>query len=75
MLPLDAACVGIAEPSMRAREHAELAMRHSARRPAAITGYYVSITGKKKTRRLHYAGACGRLPGVHYQEFEELGLD
>ncbi len=36
-------------------------------------GYVVSLSPKTGFRRLHFAGACHRVPGVHYAAFEWLG--
>ena len=36
-------------------------------------GYVVSISGKKKLRRLHFRGACHRIPGSDYLDFEDYG--
>ncbi len=41
--------------------------------PLEERGYVVSISAKTGFRRLHYAGACHRVPGVHYAVFEWLG--
>ncbi len=40
--------------------------------PPVERGYVVSL-GKSGFRRLHYAGACHRVPGVHYTCYEWLG--
>ena len=37
--------------------------------------YVVSITGHKRLRRLHLMGACFRVPGIHFGEFEVLGSE
>ncbi len=31
------------------------------------------MVGKRRTRRLHYLGACHRVPGIDYLDYEELG--
>ena len=36
-------------------------------------GYVVSISGKKKLRRLHFRGSCHRIPGIDYLDFEDFG--
>ncbi len=41
--------------------------------PAAERGYVISL-GKTGFRRLHYAGACHRVPGIHYTSYEWLGV-
>ncbi len=41
--------------------------------PRIGTGYVVSISGKRKVRRLHHWGWCHRIPGVDYKFFEEYG--
>ncbi len=41
--------------------------------PPQERGYVVSI-GKSGFRRLHYAGACHRVPGVHYTTYEWIGV-
>jgi hypothetical protein len=38
-----------------------------------ITGYVISISNKRRIRRLHLVGACYRQPGVDYQEYQVLG--
>ena len=37
--------------------------------------YVVSITGHKRMRRLHFVGACFRVPGIHFCEYEVLGSE
>ena len=39
----------------------------------APSGYVISISGKKQLRRLHYCGACYRILGAVYLEFENRG--
>ena len=39
----------------------------------AAKGYVICITNKTSTRRLHRAGACWRVPGIHYRKYEILG--
>ncbi len=41
--------------------------------PIQERGYVVSLSPKTGFRRLHFAGACHRVPGVHYAAFEWLG--
>ena len=41
--------------------------------PEGVQGCFVSI-GRNGFRRLHYAGACPRVPGLDYKNFEEMGL-
>ena len=36
-------------------------------------GCVVSISGKKRLRRLHFRGSCRRIPEVDYLEFEDFG--
>ncbi len=36
-------------------------------------GYIISISGKKGVRRLHLMGACHRLPGLDYVDYEVAG--
>ena len=36
-------------------------------------GYVVSISGKKRLRRLHFRGSCHRIPGIDYLDFEDFG--
>ena len=62
-------------PSNRAADHAELVMRRVNELPSEIKGFYVSVSEKKKIRRLHCAGACWRLPGRDYKDFVALGED
>ena len=39
--------------------------------PAELLGKFaISISLKAKFRRLHLLGGCGRVPGLHYKEFE-----
>ena len=33
-------------------------------------GYVVSISGKRKVRRLHYVGLCHRVPGLDFPDYE-----
>ena len=42
--------------------------------PRDVVGYVVSISKKTRFRRLHHLGSCHRVPGVHYHEFEQLGV-
>jgi hypothetical protein len=37
--------------------------------------YIVSVTEKQGFRRLHQLGRCFRIPGVHYTQWEVLGLE
>ena len=39
----------------------------------ALTGYVVSIVGRKRFRRLHHIAKCGLLPGTDYKEFSWYG--
>ena len=50
---------------------------HEAARtlPEDERGYVISISTKHRVRRLHYLGKCHRVPKVHYQEFEFLGME
>ncbi len=41
--------------------------------PKIGTGYVVSVSGKRKLRRLHRWGWCHRVPGVDYRQFVEYG--
>ena len=41
--------------------------------PSGVTGYAVSISGCQRIRRLHFMGACFRVPGLDYLDFEILG--
>ncbi len=43
--------------------------------PIGAEGYFVSLVGRKPHRRLHYLGKCHRMPGVHYLNFIQYGLD
>ncbi len=36
-------------------------------------GYIISISAKKGLRRLHLMGACHRIPGLDYAEYEAVG--
>ena len=36
-------------------------------------GYVICITNKTSTRRLHLLGACWRIPGISYRQFELMG--
>jgi hypothetical protein len=38
-----------------------------------LTGYVVSIVGRKRIRRLHHLAKCGMLPGTDYKEFVWYG--
>ena len=38
-------------------------------------GYLCSVTQHGRFRRLHHAGFCWRLPGVHFREWEDLGCE
>ena len=38
-----------------------------------LTGYVVSIVGRKRFRRLHHLAKCGMLPGTDYKEFVWYG--
>ena len=57
-----------AHKSTGAREAAETL-------PETERGYVISISTKHRVRRLHYLGKCHRVPKVHYQEFEFLGME
>ena len=39
----------------------------------AVQGYVVSIVGRRRFRRLHFVGLCGRVPGIDYLDFAEYG--
>ena len=41
--------------------------------PLALTGFVVSIVGRRKCRRLHHLARCGLIPGQDYREFEVHG--
>ncbi len=41
--------------------------------PESERGYVVSITAKTRFRRLHFLGACCRIPGIHYMDYELYG--
>ena len=43
--------------------------------PEEERGYVVSISTKHRLRRLHYLGKCHRVPKIHYQDFEFLGME
>ena len=45
----------------------------SGRLPPDVTGFVVSISAKTQFRRLHLLGACHRVPGLDYKDFEMLG--
>ena len=36
-------------------------------------GYIVAISQRGRFRRLHFAGTCWRIPGLHYHKFEDYG--
>ena len=38
-----------------------------------VSGFAVCRT-KAKLRRLHFVGHCGKVPGVHYQDYVHFGL-
>ena len=38
-------------------------------------GYVVSISARGTFRRLHFAGSCWRVPGLHYLNYEVWGED
>ncbi len=42
--------------------------------PRDVRGHVISMVGRQRTRRLHYLGACHRVPGIDYLEYEELGM-
>ena len=39
------------------------------------TGFLCSISQRGRFRRLHFAGFCWRIPGVHFLNWEDLGQD
>ena len=39
------------------------------------TAYLCSVSQHGRFRRLHYAGACFRLPGIHFLHWEDLGSE
>ena len=43
--------------------------------PDGVAGYVVSVSRKQGFRRLHLLGACQRVPGLSYRDFEEYGLE
>ena len=43
--------------------------------PDGVEGYVVSVSRKQGFRRLHLLGACQRVPGLSYRDFEEYGLE
>ena len=36
-------------------------------------GYIIAKSERGRFRRVHYGGACFRVPGEHYLDWEELG--
>ena len=54
---------------------AELAQAAVEEKVELPTAYLCSVSQRGRFRRLHYAGACWRKPGVHFLEWEDLGLD
>ena len=48
-------------------------MRAKPRIPDEVGGYVVAIT--RGFRRLHLLGACPRVPGIDYHDFEEYGME
>ncbi len=48
-------------------------LKHLSGLPESERGYVVSITAKTRFRRLHYLGACCRVPGIHYIDYELYG--
>ena len=44
-----------------------------ASRAQTPTGFIISLTQGGRCRRLHFAGGCFRIPGEHYQKYEDLG--
>ncbi len=47
--------------------------RHHDLMPATEHGYVISIASKTGFRRLHFLGACPRVPGVHFLDYELCG--
>ena len=39
------------------------------------TGYLCSVSQRGRFRRLHHAGFCWRVPGLHFREWEDLGSE
>ena len=39
------------------------------------TGFLCSISQRGRFRRLHFAGFCWRVPGVHFMQWEDLGQE
>ena len=35
-----------------------------------LSGYVVSIVGRRRFRRLHHMARCGMIPGTDYKEFD-----
>ena len=55
-------------------EHEEISWAVKFGAPnGVLSGYVIMISGKKQPRRLHLFGACYRLPGVDYIDFEDRG--
>ena len=41
--------------------------------PALPVGFLCSVSKRGRFRRLHHAGFCHRVPGVHFLRWEDLG--
>ncbi len=50
-------------------------LRHLDALPESERGYVISVSSKTGYRRLHYLGACCRVPGVHYVQYELYGRE
>ncbi len=70
--PASSSSSSLPPPSEPARKQARLSdkRRHL---PREVRGYVISMVGRQRTRRLHYLGACHRVPGIDYLDYEELG--
>ena len=56
----------VPEPNEAGYELTERQVRDTA----SVKGYVVSVSGKRKVRRLHYVGRCHRIPGVDFLDYE-----
>ena len=67
------AAVLTAETTVIALEPNEAGV-HAVERSKFITtpvkGYVISISGKRRVRRLHFVGMCHRIPGLDFLDFE-----
>ena len=60
------------DSSVSETELQEALLKHVEPYVPPVSGFVVCLT-KAKLRRLHFVGHCGKVPGVHYQDYVHFG--